>query len=283
MEFKINFINLSGFTIMIECWKTINNISSYSGIPIESSNEINYLESSLGEYFITNAVPRQFCDKWIENGFKTSFESIGKFRTEPGISGNYHWMNTNQFDCEYNKTDNIMVFIKKNPLPLIDIIKNKITSMYDLINMIKPQIKNKYFNFQQINMINILIKEKKLRIEDAEQLIELNDLGILSEIKILFLDYTPDEYFLEEILSNLVNISEIYFSNDFNLPINFMKNLINLQIIHFGYYFNQPIEVLSNLTQLKELIFDSNFKQSISALDNLPNLKNLYLDEQYSF
>jgi hypothetical protein len=139
--------------------------------------------------------------------------------------------------------------------------------------MIKAQIINKYFDIQQINMINILIKEKKLRIENDDQLIELNDLGILSEIKILYFDYTPDEYFLAEILSNLVNITEIYFSNDFNLPLDFMKNLINLQVIHFGYYFNQPIDVLSNFTQLKELVFDYNFKQPISALDNLPNIK----------
>jgi hypothetical protein len=272
MEYNINFINLSGFAIMIECCYNIGGISYYEEILIESSNEINYLESSLGEYYITNRVPEQFRNKWIEFGFKISFERIGKFRTEPGISGNYHWMNTDQFDCVYNKTDNIMTFIKKNPLPLIDIIKNKITSMSDLINMIKAQIINKYFDIQQINMINILIKEKKLSI-NTDQLIELNDLGILSEIKILYFDYTPDEYFLAEILSNLVNITEIYFSNDFNLQLDFMKNLINLQVIHFGYYFNQPIDILSNFTQLKELVFDDNFTQPISALDNLPNLK----------
>ena len=35
MEYNINFINLSGFTIMIECCKTINKISLYEVIPIE--------------------------------------------------------------------------------------------------------------------------------------------------------------------------------------------------------------------------------------------------------
>lgn len=286
-KYQIKFVNKSGFAIMLEYWVNTNlYLSSLESICIESSDTIHYLNSSVGEYIINNScLDEKFSKEWIDNGYQISYYRIGKFRSSPSANSDYSWMDNEQFDCVYNKLENTMTFIKKNPSLLENIIQDKIQSMDDLINMIKNTKYNKYYSIGQIYTINRLIEDKKLKIINNSQLIELNSLDILSEINIIYLshEYLQDDYeeLVKNILPKIVNLTELYFNDSFNLPINFMVNLVNLKKVYFGYYFNQDIDVLCNLQNLEELYFSSRFDKSTDLLINLNKLEKIHFDENY--
>lgn len=278
---RINFVNLSGFTIMLEFWFN----SRYDSLCIKSSSIIHKLNSSTGEYHINNAYLEQECsDKWKDNGFNLSVYDIGKFRSQQSHQGNY-WMYDSDFDCVYDKILHQITFIKKrNPEPLFKLIMDSVISMDKLITLITKMKCNKCYSIYQIDMINQIIKTNNLQITDNSQLITLNKLNILSEINIIKINYNyPEEdypYFINEILPILTNLTELCFSDSFNLPIDGLNSLVNIEKIFFGYNFNQSICSLSNLTNLVELVFDFKFNQTVDILPNSIQKIQLDNDEQ---
>ena len=283
---SINFINQSGFTIMVEFWiSKIPGLSRYKSLCIESSDLVYKLTSSTGEYHINNVYLNKECSKkWTDNGFNLSVYDIGKFRSRPCFRDDHSWMCTSDFDCIYDKDKHLITFIKTNPLSLQQLIINSITSMDKLIDIICKMKCNNY-SLAHIYMINTIIEKNRLQITDNLQLITLSELNILTEISTIDIvynysvDYYP--YFISNIIPHLINLKDLKFSDSFNLPIDSLNNLIYLEKITFGYDFNQSIESLCKLTNLTELVFDYKFDQPLDVLVNLVNLKKIYLDKDF--
>lgn len=103
----INFHNKTNLPIMVEGWVRISHyLNSLEGIIIYPNTEC-MVTSITGEWYMnTMFMEIELSNMWNSAGF---FDyTIGKFKSEPCINGNYSWMYNNHFDAIYD--NNTIVF-----------------------------------------------------------------------------------------------------------------------------------------------------------------------------
>lgn len=85
----INFHNNTSQSITLEAWSEVKNgITSLKSTFVLPGEKL-FVYSSVGE--------------WIIND--NEFYRIGKFRSQPCASGNYSWINQNEYECIYSETN----------------------------------------------------------------------------------------------------------------------------------------------------------------------------------
>ena len=105
------FINKSGLPINIETWQTLSSgIESLHSVLVKPDEEY-IMPSTTREWYLQTYLDTDMCDQWIEIGIKPGYQ-IGKFRNKPCASGNYSWMDYDNFDIIYDKEKNTATFIK---------------------------------------------------------------------------------------------------------------------------------------------------------------------------
>ena len=85
----IHFHNNTSKRIILESWiEVLDGLSSFTSKSVNPGMKL-VLYSSVGEWTISDDT---FC-------------YIGKFRSEPGASGNYSWLSENDYECIYSETN----------------------------------------------------------------------------------------------------------------------------------------------------------------------------------
>ena len=112
IKYSPMFINNSGLPINLETWQTIlPGLDSLNSVLVKSGEQI-VLPSTTGEWYLQTYLDKEFADEWKANGYRTG-DRVGKFRSKPCISGNYSWIDEDQFDIIYDKENHTATFIKK--------------------------------------------------------------------------------------------------------------------------------------------------------------------------
>jgi len=84
----INFHNNTSEVIIIEAWTDVMpGLSSFKSKTVSPGKKLA-IYSSVGEWHISN----------------NSYRDIGKFRSDPCASGNYSWLENEDYKCVYTKT-----------------------------------------------------------------------------------------------------------------------------------------------------------------------------------
>jgi hypothetical protein len=97
----IHFHNDSDLPLLIDSW--VDGSSILSTIKIEP-REKRIIHSSVGEWHIHSMFAPSSEDRkiWCENGLGEHIQ-IGKFRSDPCVSGNYSWLESVLFECIYSE------------------------------------------------------------------------------------------------------------------------------------------------------------------------------------
>jgi hypothetical protein len=99
----INFHNNTDLPINVSSW--IDGSNKLHCLKVNPGEKL-VIHSSVGEWHL-DAMFNESSDRqiWVEKGFGKYF-IIGKFRSNPGASGNYSWMEYNEpFDCIFSKLE----------------------------------------------------------------------------------------------------------------------------------------------------------------------------------
>ena len=84
----INFHNNTSEVIILETWTDVMpGLSSFKSKTISPGEKLA-IYSSVGEWYISD----------------NSYCNIGKFRSDPCASGEYSWLENEDYKCIYNKT-----------------------------------------------------------------------------------------------------------------------------------------------------------------------------------
>lgn len=100
------FINNSGLPINLETWQqeTTNTVLVKSGEKI-------VLPSTTGEWYLQTLLTEPFADEWKAVKINPG-NQIGKFRSKPGASGDYSWMDDERFQIIYDPKNRTATFSK---------------------------------------------------------------------------------------------------------------------------------------------------------------------------
>lgn len=105
------FINNSGLPINLETWQiTSSGFNSLEYVLVKNGEEY-VMQSTNGEWYLQTYLDEEYCNQWIEHGITPGYE-IGKFRNKPCASGDYSWMDNNNFNIVYDKEKNTATFMK---------------------------------------------------------------------------------------------------------------------------------------------------------------------------
>lgn len=99
----IYFHNKLDIPIMVDCW--IENSNRLHMQRIGSKQKV-LLHSSVGEWHLNSIFVDPIDTQiWKESGMN-KYRNIGKFRSDPCLSGNYCWIDyPNIFHCEYSEPE----------------------------------------------------------------------------------------------------------------------------------------------------------------------------------
>ena len=84
----IDFLNNTDHNVLLEAWQHDTNQMQTVNIPPKIQTKVT---SCVGEWHMTSG---------------KSYKYIGKFRSKPCASGNYSWMETYEYVCCYQNTNN---------------------------------------------------------------------------------------------------------------------------------------------------------------------------------
>lgn len=108
-RYNINFINESGLPVLVESWLRNKLGSSSLQAQCVMPNQTVKLESTTGEWYLncmfTDDTLRS---EWTKQNHQML--TLGKFRSEPCMSGNYSWMECKEFNAIYK--DGTIHFVK---------------------------------------------------------------------------------------------------------------------------------------------------------------------------
>jgi len=104
------FINNSGLPIHLETWQYVDGIHSLEYVLVKSG-EMYVMPSTNREWYLQTYLNKENSDIWTNAGIATG-NQIGKFRDTPCVSGNYSWMENENFDIVYNKEEKSATFIR---------------------------------------------------------------------------------------------------------------------------------------------------------------------------
>ena len=102
----IEFFNSTIFPLSIDEWRGNTILTRYV-----NPNETCVLFSETGEWYVHKTFYseyKQANEFWKKMGYGNIYPYLGKFRSEPCISGNYSWMDYDKFDAVY---DNGMIVL----------------------------------------------------------------------------------------------------------------------------------------------------------------------------
>jgi len=101
----IHFHNNTDLPICIDSWVDYSDYSQMVQLRIEA-REKRVVYSSVGEWHL-NCMFNSIEDRkiWEDKGLGDCI-NIGKFRSNPCVSGNYSWMEDQLFECVYSELKN---------------------------------------------------------------------------------------------------------------------------------------------------------------------------------
>jgi len=115
-NYVTTFINKSGLPINLETWqkekeKEKEGLHAFNAVLVKPGDKVAF-PSATGEWYLQNCLYNEDAAEWIAAKIQSGYR-LGKFRTYPCASGNYSWMNDDNFDILYDEETNTATFIKK--------------------------------------------------------------------------------------------------------------------------------------------------------------------------
>lgn len=115
---SVIFENQTDLPIILETWKPISSGLSSTFDTIIESKEIKTIISSTGEWKLHIMFSdKESISKWDLyyktknlNSSKYIDPYLGKFRNNPCLMGNYAWLDTNNFEITFDKSQNKVIF-----------------------------------------------------------------------------------------------------------------------------------------------------------------------------
>jgi len=110
MPFKttkfILFHNDTDLPVMVDSW--VDGSCALKCLKVKPREKL-VIHSSVGEWYLNGMLYEEEEDRkiWNDKGLQNHL-LVGKFRSDPGASGNYSWMEyqDNVFNCVYSKLEN---------------------------------------------------------------------------------------------------------------------------------------------------------------------------------
>ena len=111
--YTVTFMNNSDLPVYLETWQNVVfGVSEMNSFIVKEKEHIT-ITSETGEWFVNNYLyDKNMCDKWTNSGYNLG-ETIGKFRNNPCIKGNYSWLYHDDFQIVYDIVTNVATFSKK--------------------------------------------------------------------------------------------------------------------------------------------------------------------------
>jgi hypothetical protein len=106
------FINNSGLPINLETWQPDGPGLETTKTVLVKSGEKTVLPSTTGEWYLQTLLTEPFADEWKAVKINPG-NQIGKFRSKPGASGDYSWMDDERFQIIYDPKNRTATFVKK--------------------------------------------------------------------------------------------------------------------------------------------------------------------------
>lgn len=106
----IIFNNKTDLPFEVSTWKKVmDGLSEFKSEKVNPGEKLLLDNSTVGEWHIELPNEDEDYQKWTEKGLKSGYmkpnevyHQIGKFRSQPGVSGKYSWINgTDIFICEH--------------------------------------------------------------------------------------------------------------------------------------------------------------------------------------
>jgi len=110
----MTFYNNTDLPVLLSSWKDRSSILSEERI---GPQEKKVIHSSVGEWHLSSMFERGGDREAWKNAGLENHLIIGKFRSQPCISGNYSWMEYDKpFDCIYSESDlgGLITFIRSS-------------------------------------------------------------------------------------------------------------------------------------------------------------------------